>query len=713
VSVINLEISESEFLEDTNEFRFVFSFENSDTDDSGYEVHKVFDTNDILLGQFINPEVLEFVDDREEQTETTSTGIISITLTTSADNIEFGEKIEFFLRVFKKDNSGNSDTDFVFYRSPVSKIEDLLVHFDSFNVNLEWTPKTETNLDTYIVESAIAKEVSFTIAQRFIMGLIISSPDIRIGDIVLVEDISTSYVWSATATLDGSVLITNDNLKNTVSLIAYLSIMAQKLKVRLVKDSDFSTFIELPADTFDGVKGVPVTDDDSFNVFRVFSPDGDDIINSNLSFTQYSFIESKSPKFYPIYESNDPAYGNTYFKFMRDSLTDKNVYLKNSFSLPLKQEIDNNYFLRGNVKISNAIVEMFVDGTLFKTVRSDKNGEFQIEFNTQLERFSITLIAFNSNRLKKFVPLSNNSFEKVFMYTYLSVLSNMFQDLTDTGIQETYNQIFISTASLTTLQTYFGRLLNFTFRLDDTEEKFREQLAELYPLIYNNNTSGNMEIVDQILSFYRDNDYGIQEFTVFPDGDQFENGNNSWKLGSSVMANYGRLEEKRYKYSITSFRLDNNNVESHPIEIEFDNTIYGVNNAEAIFPANVMQWDVAAKKEFVNYNVYRSVDGGSPFLLDTVTGVMFVDDGSFTETVQTFPDFGYTDVPRVPQIFYKNKTTLYEAQFNQFKKNFLLIRIIEESEGSFSTGIQDRISTLIRGLIRPEMLLVLKILPST
>lgn len=707
--VVGYQITTADYNPDTNLYSLSFHFSNPDVLDTGYELRaKLKDNSDILLQRFVNSELLSVAVDNENFLRTSS-GIIYMNSRFSGDLIPFGSFVRLYLKVFRADDSYTHDTATARFKTPISQVTDFSVVHDSIDLVFTWSQKLDEQVDTFVIERSKGALIeSFEIQSQVYTGIEFVSSEFKEGHSYVVHDLYNDYFWfPVTCTQDSVLVIGADTLRNTILFVDYQR--TDVINYNIYKfDEAFEEYASVAGDFFTGKFSVLYPGDDFFYRYRVRGTGGDIEVYSPTQYCRALILANKIPRLYPIYESNDEDYGDAVFFTMRTVLVDENTYKKNQYSLPLKQGDDANYNFRGFLGSANCPIEVYMDGEIFTTVRSDANGEFSVDFNPPRDSFNMSLVAYNRDSSKTFSPVYDLPFDKLLIYTFFAGITRQMKDIAFNGYSLNLSRQIITEADETTIKDYYGRSLNLVFNYDDVYDKFRNEVIFLYPLLWNNPDSASLDLITQVLDYYKNNDYGIKEYVINRNGDPFQAGNDLLRLRSSVVTSLKTsIGNNKYTYYVTAQDPTNPNLESYPEMISVDYRSYG-NTSTNNYPAISFVWLPIKPRGEALYNVYRQINDGAIKLIKTTDSTGFIDRGLDPESDETYPTFQYTDLDKVTGLRFFSKTTLQAMNYGDYTSNFLMICIYGTSANSIPFGIQDRLTTLFQQKVAPAQRITLK-----
>lgn len=707
--VVGYQITTAEYSPEENLYTLSFHFSNPDPLDSGYEVMaKLPDNSEVILDRFVNRQNLD-VTVNEEKPVVTSSGIIYITSRFSGALIPFGNLVRIFLRVYRSDNSYTYDTLNARFRTPVSQILDFQVVYDSRDLIFTWEQKLDEDVESFVIERSKGALIGqFEIQNQIYTGITFSSPEFVFGESYVVHDLYNDYFWyPVLCTQDSRISISAETLKNTILFVDYQR--TETINYNIYKFSEpFQEYASVDGNFFNGQLNVLYPGDDFFYRYRVKGTGGDIEVYSPVQYNRPLILENKIPRLYPIYESNDSDYGNALFFTMRNCLVDENIYKKNQYSLPLKDFDDAIYNFRGFLGTAYCPVEVYMDGVIFTTVRSDANGEFSVDFNPPKSSFTMSLVAYNRDSTKTFVPVYDLPFDKLLIYTYFAGITKQLSELSDVGYTFNVARHIITEADENTIKDFYSKAINMVFNYDDTYEKYRQEVLFLYPLLWNNPAVLSVEVVTQILEYYRDNDYGIKDFVIHRNGDPFSAGNDLLKLNSSVMTSLKtQLGSNKYEYYVTSQDISNPILESYPQRIMADYRVYST-TATINFPAIAFVWNPIKPKGQASYNVYRRINDGPVKWIKNTLATGYIDNGLAVESDRVFPTFQYTNIEMVSNLRFYTRTALQNINYGDYTSNFLMITLYGTGTDSIPFGIRDRLTTLLSQKTSPSQRITLK-----
>jgi hypothetical protein len=226
--------------------------------------------------------------------------------------------------------------------------------------------------------------------------------------------------------------------------------------------------------------------------------------------------------------------------------------------------------------------------------------------------------------------------------------------------------------------------------------------------LWNNPAVLSVEVITQILEYYRDNDYGIKEFVVHRNGDPFAAGNDLLKLRNSVVTSLKtQIGKNKYVYYVTSQDPTNPLLESYPQKIMADYRVYNT-NATNNYPGIAFVWNPIKPKGQATYNIYRQINDGPIKWIKNTEASGYIDRGFDIEMDRTFPTFQYTNIEMVSNLRFFTRTTLQNINYGDYTPNFLMITLYNKSPNSIPFGIQDRLKTLLTEKSAPSQRITLK-----
>ena len=708
--VAGYQLATAEYSPETREYSLSFYFSNPDTVDSGYELRARLPNNsEVLLGRFVNREVLDtFIN--IGQTVRTSSGIIILDANFSDSLLPFGSLVRLFLRVYRSDNSYTYDTPTLRFRTPVSQVTDFKVRYDSIDLVFSWELKPEETVESYVIERSRGTIIqSFSIRDQLYTGINFLSKEFISGQEYVVHDLYNDYFWyPVLCTQDGVISISAETLKNTIVFVDYQR--TTTINYNIYKFTDpFEEYVTTDGNFFNGSVRVLYPGDDFFYCYRVKGVGGDIEVYSPCQYNRAVNIADKIPRLYPVYEANDIDYGNATFFTMRNTLVDENVYKKNPYSLPMKDSDDATYNFRGFAGAVDCPVEVFVDDVMFTSIRTDDNGEFSVDFNPPKDSFTMSVVVYNRDQSKTFVPIRDLPFDKVVIYSYLSVLSRQMEVISSLGYTANVSRQIITLADEAVIKEWYAKSLGLVFNFDDDYDKFRQEVLFLYPLFWNNPSTMSPSLMEQILEYYRDNDYGISDFTIYRNGDPVQAGNDLMRLRSSVVTSLKtQIGKNKYTYYVTSVDPINPNMESFAQTLTMDYRLYD-SPATINYPAIAIAWDPVKPKGQAKYNVYRRINNGPIKLIKTTDGSGYIDDGTAPETDKMFPDFQYTNIEMVSNLRFFSRTAIQSMNYEDYAKNFILVAVYGTAgANSIPFGIRDRLAYLFTSKVNPSTRVTIK-----
>lgn len=709
MAVVGLQLNTAEYSVVDNTYSLNFQFSNPDTLDSGYEVvARLQDNSEVILDRFVDVSNLD-VFEVPGNIARTSSGFIFIDTVFPATLLPFGNFTRLFLRVYRSDNSYTYDSNTLRFRTPVSQPTNFKVRHDSLDLILSWDQKLTETVESFIVERSQSEIVrSFEIQDQLYLGINFTSDEFVLGEDYVVYDMYNEYIWKPVRCVqNGRLSITAETLQNTILFVDYQR--TSTINYSIYKFTDpYVEYATVDGQFFNGSLRIRYPGDDTFYKYRVKGIGGDIEIYSEVEYTKAIEVTSKLPKLYPTYEASDIDYGGAVYFTMRNCLVDENVYKKHQFSLPLKDADDASYNFRGFIGVVDCPVEVYMDDVMFTVVRSDSNGEFSVNFNPPKSSFNMSVVAYNRDQTRTFVPIRDIPFDKVTIYSYFAMISRQIQVLSDVGYTLNVARHMLSLADETTIKEWYGRSLGLSFNYDDVYEKFRQEVLFLHPLLWNNPGLMGPSIMEEILEYYRINDYGIRSFSIHPGGDPFQTGNDLLRLGSSVVTSLRtQLGKNQYTYYVTSVDPSISTMESAPQTISVDYRVFN-STATINYPAIAIVWDPVRPKGQAKYNVYRQINGGAIKLIKTTEATGYIDNGFALETDRVFPTFQYANISAVPNLRFFSRTTLQSMSYGDYARNFLMVVIYGTAPDSIPFGIQDRLTYLLRSKLDPATLLSIK-----
>jgi hypothetical protein len=708
--VFGYQLATAKYSPEDQEYSLSFHFSNPDPLDSGYELRARLPNNsEVLLGRFVNLNVLD-ISLHTEGIVRTSSGIIILDANFSENLLPFGTLVRFFLKVYRSDNSYTYETEKLRFRTPVSQVRDFKVWYDSIDLVFSWELKPEETVESYVIERSKGTLIhSFAIRDQLYTGINFVSKEFIAGQEYVVHDLYNDYFWYPVRCIqDGVISISAETLKNKVMFVDYQR--TTNINYNIYKFTDpFEEYVTTDGRYFNGSIRVLYQGDDFFYCYRVKGVGGDIEVYSPCQYNRAINIVDKIPRLYPIYESNDIDYGNATFFTMRNALVDENVYKKNPYSLPKKDYDGATYNFRGFAGVADCPVEVFVDDTMFTSVRTDTNGEFSVDFNPPKDSFTMSVVVYNRDQSKQFVPIRDLPFDKVVIYAYFSVLSRQIEVISNLGYTANISRQIITLADEAVIKDWYAKSIGLVFNFDDDYDKFRREVLFLYPLLWNNPNTLSPSLMEQILKYYMDNDYGISDFAIYENGDPLQAGNDLMRLRSSVVTSLKtQLGKNKYTYYVTSVDPENPNIESFPQTISLDYRLYD-SPATINYPAIAIVWDPVKPKGQAMYNVYRKINNGPIKLLKTTAASGYIDNGTDIETDRLFPDFQYTNMEMVSNLRFFSRTTIQSMYYGDYAKNFVLVAIYgTNGADSIPFGIRDRLTYLFNSKINPSTKLIIK-----
>lgn len=689
---------------------FLFSFIKGNSNESGYELHKANTSTDVLLRTFIDPNSLTLVDDRESVVST-STGRVYIYYTLPVQLVTYGSAVSFYLKVYYKDGTNSSlpyTSSLIPFRTPVSSVGTVTAYYDGFSATLEWAAVEQvlvSNYSVYANKMRLLNDVTLDIAE--ISGATFSSPSLVLGNYVVIENMITGVIWTGKVVQSKQFFINNFNVYNSVKFFAYPQYVSVNYNVYTISPNEYTLLVDIPKSQYTGALSYVFPSDDSMYAFRVLAAGGESNIFSSDVFIKMYDTSYRQPLPYPIYEHEDELYGNQYFFGCRYFLVDENYYNKDTYALPYKDRGED-YLLKGFIGVYGALIKLIVDDDIYQVVISDKKGEFRFNFNTDKKTFRMSILASLSNGLESFVNFEEVTFDKIIAYTPMGVLSKQIGLLSD-EISATATRLLLKSTSLNVLETFYAPQMKLTRGFQDTDEEYAAQIQFLYPLFFKANSGGTVEVLQLILDYYYLNAYNITDYSFEAGGDPMGNDYNAFQLGNTMMANTGRLENKKYTYYVTAQDTVIPTKESYPTVIEVDYRIFDGPTASS-YPAVCLTWDAAGNNLTTVYNIYRKVDTGSIKYLGQVTGLAFVDDGTIVEQNRNFSEFGYCDINYVKGLRFIGNMTLHTQLMVRYKNNYLLLILYQDALFPIKDSVKTRIENLVKDLIFPEQYFKMRVI---
>gem|GEM_PF-4822674 len=360
----------------------IFEFDiHTDPNIGGYELFKSTDTS----GHSISCDIK--VDESANQSSTISTYNDLITNKTyfsyTVPEEDFGRKIFYSVEAIAANQEHSARTaDLVVY-TLLSTPENLVVGYDNYDTSLSWdaldtTDSKNSQLSNYAVyrtEMSVPTDAYLDAAT----GALVSDA-FTYKSYVYVIDILKKSIWYGQVSIEGVFFATDSNRSSFVfDQSQDYSARFRNLAIYVV---DYSTTPSLLGYT-KNTSYTDITAKRNCNYLYYVAA-----VNPNRLLSNYATypiitqaLQDKSPYLRSVDNSPIDYLQQPYWKYLKNVLIDHNYYNKNKFDIPA---LKGKYLFKGYLGISNAKVDVYLNGNHNQFVITDSYGNF--EFGVSLSK---------------------------------------------------------------------------------------------------------------------------------------------------------------------------------------------------------------------------------------------------------------------------------------------------------------------------------------
>ena len=586
------------------------------------------------------------------------------------------------------------------YTTPNSP-DNFEVVFDNFDVVLSWNaPSTTNGKNVAISNYAIYRGTYHSIGKGTITDNILYNSLLSIGNKYLIMDKQKKSMWAGTVDTDGEVTLSSENASSIFDTSEDYTTTADSIEI--FKYGEDSELIAYTTDT----TYIDTTFIKNMIYLYSISVIGYENNYSNLTY-QYLLtpdLKGVSPYLRYVGNSANTFLNSKYWRIFRDRLIDKNYYNKSQFDIPYLS--NETYNFKGYVGVANCKLDVFINGTIYRTSLTDNYGNF--EFNASLSKGE-SLIQLQA-RDRKNISFSSKSnrykINTVNIYTFFAALGKEYTDIwTEILAQQTDNSF--TDGRYLAVESRVSPLLEIYKDVSEEDEDFRTIITAIYNCyIY----VGFNEALIMLLDAIRDYSSEIDSYAIFYNNSFYDPiVTNKMPIVSGHQTTSTGLVRAKYWYAVTSYSTDGE--ESDATIIPCDSRwwpIYDNNFPNDEYKGfNVLQWDEAPGVEL--YKVYKYVGHEYSSAIDfdyitTTFGNLFVDTGNVPVDANDYPPpYNITNLEKPSNLRVIRNVNITNQFMVLLKRNWLNIFVYAIDDMEIPQFQIDRIINVCRDVIPLEI----------
>lgn len=682
----------------------IFEFDiHTDPNIGGYELFKSTDTS----GHSISCDIK--VDESANQSSIISTYNNLSTRKTyfsyTLPEEDFGRKIYYSIEAIAANQEHSSrTTDLVVY-TLLSTPENLVVGYDNYDTSLSWdaldtTDSKNSQLSNYAIyrtEMSVPADAYLDAAT----GALVSDA-FTYQSYVYVVDIQKKSIWYGQVSIEGVFFATDSNRSSFVfDLSQDYSARFRNLAIYVV---DHSTTPSLLGYTQNTSYTDTTPKRNSSYLYYVAA------INPNQALSNYATypiitqaLQDKSPYLRSIDNSPIDYFQQPYWKYLKNVLIDHNYYNKNKFDIPA---IKGKYLFKGYLGISNAKVDVYLNGNHNQYVITDSYGNF--EFGISLSKGTSQLqlhardyknIGFSRKSTKQTINIVN-------LYSFFAALGKEYTDIwTEINLQK--DDLSLTESRFEAFEERISSLIGYYRDISEEEEPYRNIAIAIY-LAYE--YGGYREALNIVLDAFQENIDEFDHYEIYYNNSLYD----PKKTGRSFVINSSTgewgLERDNYYYGVTSVSGDQ---ESSATTLRIDNrwwpTSTGLESSTGYQGFNVIMWPEVNGIE--TYNIYKYKGSNSVYDYSNLTFVsqlhanLFVDisNNNLLTSTGTPPLYTFTSFDHPTEVVNLLNTKVSSEYLAQRKANYITIIVYAVDNEDIPDFQLDRLLSIFPEVIPPEL----------
>lgn len=595
-------------------------------------------------------------------------------------------------------------------------ITSLYCFYDNYDITCVWEDSinvlnTEHSLSHYLIEKSVGEAVKDYYINN---DGDLASTNFFLGEHYLVIDYVKKSMWYGSCETSG-IFALSDNTKFNYVFDQDVDYEVSINNISIFKESEFTELCFLAKNNLEYITNSNGTlisctykdlnvEKDKVYFYRVSGCSSTDFSGFKL---YYPLVIKDLKKIQPylrsIGNSENVYLANSFWKKLKNVLTDSNYYNKETFDIP---ELKGKYSFAGYIGISNVKVDIFLNDEYNQTVIPDFAGNFVFAIDISKNNVKLQMQARDNKNIGFSLKSSPQIIRPVNIYSFFTALGMEYEDIWKEILLQLKDFSF-DTSRPQLLQDKLKPFLDFEKSVYETDTEFTNIIKECY-LAYE--YAGYVEGLKKVLEAFKANVTNFDHYDLFVKDITF----NTKQTASSFVVrtldlSSKMMDRKSYIYAITS--VSDEGFETSPSVIRVDTrwwpTKDTLSSDDDYSSFIALTWDNVSGVN--KYNIYRKEISSDTYsndnfkLLTTAITNVFIDCGLFTETNSIPPLYNITAYTKPKNLRIIHNTQVTDIFLAKRSMQWIKIIVYEKENTSIASVHISRLKTLCEDLIPPEL----------
>jgi len=375
-----------------------------------------------------------------------------------------------------------------------------------------------------------------------------------------------------------------------------------------------------------------------------------------------------------------------YWKSMKNSLIDKNYYLKDRFDIPYLYNKPIHF--KGYLGVSKSNLDVFVNDHYQDTIQTDVYGEFDFYFVFPKGESRIKFQARDHQNIDFSRMSATAVINTLNIYTTFGIMGEVLEEYVEelNALREDNN---INTARYSSFIPKYAPYIEMYKSGTEDDDDFMELASTVFSAY---DYAGYDKSLNMVLEKFLEKTPEFDHYEIYTRNSIYD----TITTGRFFVSNNPQLTRVNYYYGVSAVRSTGE--ETPPSIIRVDSRWWTFRYKGF----NSFMWDEVATADY--YNIYRGVSKDTLSFLATAQSNIFIDNGTLSEDINKKPyEYNYSgmDIPSNFKVYLRTK--LSQIQMLYRKLGNTVIMLFAKDNDVFPELQFTRLTQLFSKLIPPEI----------